>query len=96
MLNRDRSLLARKLTMTLDRDLVAPIEALMEAEQMDSPAEAIRQLIRRGMSAAPVTAAEQAAKYRAFNETRRWAYARLNQCLKEMSRELEAVQQGEQ
>lgn len=80
---------ARKsFTCSLDPDLAEYVEQTRLAEEMSSPAEAVRYLLRIQMAATPMDGVVVAAKLRVIEHVRRWALTKVNLSLEEMQREI--------
>jgi hypothetical protein len=74
---------------TLPLDLLGQFETFMRVEQIDSPAEGARMLMRIALSNLPQAAAELATRQAAHNQTRVWALRNLQQYFYEQAKLIE-------
>lgn len=67
----------RHFSLTLDKALAEGIEAWMRDNQFDNGPEAIRALLRMALAASPAEGMIEAAKFKAWNEVRRFSMSRV-------------------
>ncbi len=79
----------KHVAITLQQDLIDALWAYMQREQIVSPAEGARQLIRIGLSSDPEETAQLSARIRAYNETKHWQITNLRDYFVEQLRLLE-------
>lgn len=79
----------RAFTLTLDEDLAEMVENVQQIEGFDTPAGAVRHLLRASQAATPEDGLMRSIRLRAYEEVKRVTLTRVTEALHQLCREME-------
>jgi hypothetical protein len=74
--------------MSLDTELLTAMWAYCDAQGIESMVEGIRNMLRTGLASSPMSGAVDAARRRAYSETRVWVMDRTAEFFRDMSTQM--------